>query len=154
MPMGIETKMYHGSPSRTSHVAIDGECRWALKPLRRHAVLLGGDVAIDGECRWALKPPLGQPSRHHQRRRNRRRMPMGIETIQCRPDWPCRMIVAIDGECRWALKPGRTRWPRHSARVAIDGECRWALKPARTPRILARPLSRRNRRRMPMGIET
>src|SRR5579883_15863 len=129
MPMGIETKMYHGSPSRTSHVAIDGECRWALKPLRRHAVLLGGDVAIDGECRWALKPPLGQPSRHHQRCRNRRRMPMGIETIQCRPDWPCRMIVAIDGECRWALK-----------HQVLD--------------IAHVVGQRRNRRRMPMGIET
>src|SRR5579884_1050484 len=114
----------------SSIVAIDGECRWALKRLgvdgeaggRRH-------VAIDGECRWALKQARRVGVGGAVVGRNRRRMPMGIETIVGNNAWIGTSQVAIDGECRWALKPDG---------VAAIGDV----------------LHGRNRRRMPMGIET
>ncbi len=161
-------------------VAIDGECRWALK--RRTIACWrsrGNRVAIDGECRWALKPKGHGRLGRVADRRNRRRMPMGIET-RYRPYPRARSPrVAIDGECQWALKrslqlgrqfghervaiDGECRWalkpvpviddPGMPVRVAIDGECRWALK--RGGASPCRPVrGRRNRRRMPMGIET
>ncbi len=37
-------------------------------------------VAIDGECRWALKPGQAHAEQRAEIGRGRRRMPMGIET--------------------------------------------------------------------------
>src|SRR5579884_3184694 len=89
-----------------------------------------GGVAIDGECRWALK--------------QRAFLNIGVNLPH----------VAIDGECRWALKlRSRTRGASPGG-VAIDGECRWALKPGHGRPRQRRAGAGRNRRRMPMGIET
>src|SRR5579883_1844754 len=113
MPMGIETR-------RTGS-------RWGLCPA----------VAIDGECRWALKRKRAEPLGRGRRRRNRRRMPMGIETNMVACALIAQSKVAIDGECRWALKHGdqqpfgRPSHGRNRRRMPMGIETWWVRSRSR-----------------------